>query len=171
MLHRLLSSSHFAALLLSCHARWLSHCLSSPFRCTTLSSTRRTSLLSHRLSLSSCDAWRHPLILSLHQLVVVLPLDVPPSRCLVVSLSRCAASCCLVAPAGCQTIISCHPLVATPYCPVLLPPPNADTHRRHPPPLMSISIVASLMPICSPHRHCRQTLPLPLNAIFILHRN
>ena len=41
---------------------------------------------------------------------------------------------------------------------------NADARRHHPPPLMSISIVASSSPIRIPHRRCRQTLPPPLNA-------
>ncbi len=145
-------------------------------------------------------------------------------RPLVVSLSRCSASCCLVAPAGCRAIIFCHPLVAPPSRPLIMlagccvacscaalsssrcspsptplnaverccrhrtpppPPPlnaisifhrchscrplppsntnahlhplplsNADPCRRHPPPLMSISIVASSSPIHSPH--CRR---------------
>ena len=41
-------------------------------------------------------------------------------RPLTVSLSRCAASCCLVAPAGCRTIISCRPLVAPPSRPLIV---------------------------------------------------
>jgi hypothetical protein len=32
---------------------------------------------------------------------------------------------------------------------------NANSRRRHPPPLMSIFIVASSLPIRSPHRRCR----------------
>ena len=143
---------------------------------------------------------------------------------LVVLSSRRAASCCLVAPAGCRTIISHRPLVAPPSRPLIVlagccivcpcaalsssrrspsptplnaverccrhrtppPPPtlnavsiihcchscrpsppinpnanlrpsplsNADACRHHPPPLMSISIVASSSPIRSPHS-CR----------------
>jgi hypothetical protein len=200
---------------------------------------------------------RHPLVNSSRQLVVALPLLVlslplrpaPPSRplaapagcCvasrlsmrrpLVVSLSRRAASCCLVVPAGCRAIIPCRPFVATPSrrllvlagccvaCPSCAtlsssrrspsptpsnaverccrhrtpppPPPsnaisivhrchscrpsppsnanahlrpsplsNADARRRHPPPLMSISLVASSSFIRIPHRRCRRTLPL-----------
>jgi hypothetical protein len=41
-------------------------------------------------------------------------------RPLVVSSCRRAASCCLVAPAGCWAIISCHPLVASPSCPLIV---------------------------------------------------
>jgi hypothetical protein len=50
-------------------------------------------------------------------------------------------------------------------------PSNADAHHRRPPPLMLISIVASSLPIHSPYRHCRRTLPPPLNAIIIIHRH
>ena len=39
------------------------------------------------------------------------------------------------------------------FCPS--PLSNTDACRRHPPPLMSISIVASSLPIRSPHRRCR----------------
>ncbi len=112
LLHRLSSSSHCVALSLSCHTSWLSHCISPSSRCTSLSSTRHASLFSHRLSSSSCCTPRDPLVLSLRRLVVASPLDAPPS---IVSLSRCAASCCLFAPAGCRAIISCRPLVAPPY--------------------------------------------------------
>ena len=102
---------HCAALLLSCRASWLSHCLSTSSRCAILLSTRRTSLL----------LMRHPLV---------------------VSLSRCAASCCLVAPAGCRAsslvVLSLHcPLVLS-SCwlvialPVLAPPsrPLVVVHCR-----------------------------------------
>ncbi len=66
----------------------LSHCLSPSSRCATLSSSHRTSLLSHRLSSSSSCTPRRPLVLSSCRLVVVLSLDAPPSRRLVVLLCR-----------------------------------------------------------------------------------
>jgi hypothetical protein len=66
--------------------RQLSHCLSPSSLCATLSSTRRASLLTHRLSLSSRCAPRRPLVLSLRWLVVALPLDTPLS-CRLVFLS------------------------------------------------------------------------------------
>jgi len=47
----------------------------------------------------------------------------------------------------------------------------ADAQRRHPPPLMSIFIIASSSPIRSLNRHHRQTLPPSLNAIYIVHRH
>ena len=58
------------------------------------------------LSSSHCAGWL------LHRL--------SPRRPLVISLSCRAASCCLVAPAGCHAIISCHPLVALPSRPLIL---------------------------------------------------
>jgi len=47
----------------------------------------------------------------------------------------------------------------------LLPSPlsNADARHRHPPPLMSISIVASSSPSRNPHCHHHQMLLLLLN--------
>ena len=122
LLHRLSSSSHFAALLLSCCASWLWHCLSSPFHRTTLSSTRRASLLSHCLSSSSCDAWRHSLVLSSRQLVVALPLDAPPSRCLVVSLCHLLLSRCI-------SWLSSHHLLSSSCCTALLSCSVAATKR------------------------------------------
>ena len=68
-------------------ASLLSHCLSSSSHCAAHSSSRRAGWLLRRLSML---------------------------RPLVVLLSRCAASCCLLAPAGCRIIISCRPLVAPP---------------------------------------------------------
>jgi hypothetical protein len=41
-------------------------------------------------------------------------------RPLVVSSSRRAASCCLIAPAGCRIIISRCPLIAPPSCPLIV---------------------------------------------------
>ncbi len=68
-------------------ASLLSHCLSSSSHCAAHSSSRRAGWLLCRLSML---------------------------RPLVVLLSRCAASCCLVAPADCRIIISYRPLVAPP---------------------------------------------------------
>ena len=110
-------ASRRAALLLSCLASCLSHCLSPSShcaallssRCATLSSTRRASLLSHRLSSSSRCADH---LCSRRAGWLLRPL----STChpLVVSSSCCAASRCLVAPAGCHIIISRRPLVTPP---------------------------------------------------------
>ena len=52
---------------------------------------------------------------------------------------------------------SCRPSPQSNANAHLCPSPlsNADAHRRHPPSLMSISIVALSLPICSPHRRCR----------------
>ena len=81
-------SSHCTALLSSCPTSWLPHCLSPSSHCATLSTTRCTSLLLHRLSSSSRCAPCCPLTLSFRRVVVVLPLDAPPSRRLVVSSCR-----------------------------------------------------------------------------------
>ena len=50
------------------------------------------------------------------------------------------------------------------------PPSNAYARHRHPPALMSFSIVASSSPFRSPCRRHRQTLPPQMNAVFIVHR-
>jgi hypothetical protein len=51
------------------------------------------------------------------------------------------------------------------------PPSNAYPRRRHPPPLMSISIIASSSPFRSPRRRHRQMLSPQLNKVFIVHRH
>jgi hypothetical protein len=76
----------------SCRASWFLHCLSPSSRCTTLASTHRASLLSHRLFLSSRCAPRRPLILSLRRLVVASPLDAPPYHRLIVLPCRLSLS-------------------------------------------------------------------------------
>ena len=43
-----------------------------------------------------------------------------PCRPLVILLSCCATSCCLVAPAGCRAIISCRSLIALPSRPLIM---------------------------------------------------
>ena len=65
-------------------------------------------LAAPRVALSSyrCTGWL------LHRLSMHCPL--------IVSSSRRAASCCLVLPAGCRAIISRHPLVALPSCPLIV---------------------------------------------------
>jgi hypothetical protein len=135
--HRLSLSSHCAALSLSYCTSWLSYCLSPSSRCATLLSSRRTSLLLHCLLLpsrraahsSSCHAgWLLPCLLT--------------HRPLVVSLSHCTASRCLVMPAGCRIIISYYPIVALPSCPLIM---------------LTDCCIAS------------PTLPASLNAIFIVH--
>ena len=82
----------YSALLSSCRASWFLHCLSPSSRCTTLASTHRPSLLSHRLFLSSRCAPRRPLILSLRRLVVASPLDAPPYHRLIVLPCRLSLS-------------------------------------------------------------------------------
>ncbi len=86
-------SSHCAAFSSSCLASWLSPCLSPSSCCATLSSTHHASLLLRRPSSSSHCARRRPLVLSSCRLVVTLPLNAPPSCCLVVSLCRLSLSC------------------------------------------------------------------------------
>ena len=89
-----LVASH-AALSFSCRAGWLLRRLS-----------RRRPLV---VSLSRC------LVASSPRRIVV-----SSYRCLIVSPSRRAASRCLVAPAGCRTIISCSPQVAPPSRPLIV---------------------------------------------------
>ena len=71
------------------------------------------------------------------------------TRCpLVVSSSRHVASCCLVAPAGCCAIISCHPLVAPPSHPLIV--------------LAGFCIACPCAALLS---SCCIPLPMPLNAV------
>jgi hypothetical protein len=189
--HCLLSSSHCAALSSSCPTSWLSHHLSPSSHCAALSSscrasrlsrclspsscyaillsTRCASLLSHCLSSSSRCAPHHPLVLSLHRLVVVaLPLDALPSHRLVVLLCHLR---CLVTPASCHTIISRCPLIAPPSHPLIVLAGYCvachcaalSSSRRSPSPMPSNAA-----------KHCchHQTPPqLPsLNAVSIVHR-
>jgi hypothetical protein len=136
--HCLSSSSHCAALLLSCRASWLLHCLLPSSHCATLSSSCHASLLSHSHSLSSRSA-AHSSSCRAGWLLHLLSTHHP----LVVSLSCRAASCCLVAPAGCR-IISRRPLVAPHSCPLIV---------------LAGCCVAYPM------------LPLPLNDIFIIYHH
>ena len=145
MLHRLSSSSHCSALSSSCPASWLSHCLSPSSCCATLLSTRRTSLLSHRLSSSSRCAPRCPLVLSSHRLVVVSPLNVPPSRRLIV------LSCCL--SLFCRTSWLWYCLSLSSHCTAL-----------------SSSCPTSWLPHClSPSSHCATLLTTRCTSL-LLHR-
>ena len=68
-------------------------------------------MLSHCLSLSSCCA-AYSSSRRAGWLLCASPLDVPPSRRLVVL--SCRLLFCLVAPAGCHIIISRRPLIALP---------------------------------------------------------
>jgi hypothetical protein len=136
--HRLLSSPHCATLSSSSRASWFSHRLSLSSHCAAFSSSCHASWLLHCLSPSSVLLLRHPLVNSSRQLVVAAspcPLVAPRAalssshrsgwllrRLLtcrpLVLLSSCrAASCCLVAPAGCRAIISLRPLIAPPSRP------------------------------------------------------
>ena len=92
-------------------------------------------------------------------------------RPLVLSSSRCAASCCLVAPAGCHAIISLRPLVAPPSRPLILlagccvacPCAALSSSCRSPSP----------MPFNAAERCCRHQTPPPpppLNVVSIVHR-
>ena len=177
--------------LLSCPAT--SRCLVVPACCCTTSWRAALS--------SSCRIVVLPLIVLLHQLVVAssylvvlllhiplvlsvaLPLLAPPTCPLIIvhrrrhqTLSNAAAAI-KHHPLNTVSIIhrchSCRPLPQSNpnanLCPS--PPSNADTRRRHPPLLTSISIVTLSSPIRSPHRHCHRTLLLPLNDIIIVHRH
>ena len=137
--HCLLSSSHCATLSSSCRTSWLPYCLLPSSHCATLSSSHCTSLLSHHLSLSSCCAPRHPLILSLHRLVVALPLDAQSSCRLVVPPLDVLLRQLVVAPSS-LIVLSLHrPLVLSLCWPVvalpLLAPPSCPLvmvqRRRH----------------------------------------
>ena len=162
-----LSSSHRAGRLLCCLSLRSSSCrLVTPAGCHIAYSCPLFAPPSRQLVAPACCCIASP-----------LPLDAPhaalSSSCctgwllrrlmtchsLVISSSCCATSHFPVAPAGCCNIISCHPLVAPLSCPLIVPLPtsNADARRRHPPLLMSISIVVSSWHVCSPYRHrcCR----------------
>jgi hypothetical protein len=91
-------------------------------------------------------------------------------RPLVVSSPRRATSRCLVAPAGCCTIISCHPLVALPSRPLIVlagccvacPCTALSSSCRSPSPTPSNAVKR-----CCCHR--TPPPPPPLNAISIVH--
>jgi hypothetical protein len=111
-------------------------CVACP--CTTLSSSRRSPSPTPSNAVEHCCRHRTP--------------PPPPPLNAISIVHRCH---------------SCHPLPpSNANTHLLCPSPlsNADPRRRHPPPLMSISMVASSSPIRSP-RHCRRrTLLPPLNA-------
>jgi hypothetical protein len=91
-------------------------------------------------------------------------------RPLAVSSSHRATSCCLFVPAGCQAVISCHPLVATPSCPLIV---LAGCCVACPYTALSSSrLSSSLTPLNAIKRCCRHQSPPPpppLNAVFIIH--
>jgi hypothetical protein len=131
-------------------------------------STCPASMWSHRLSLSSRCALCHPLILLLCWLVVVSPLDMPPSCRLVISSSLCATFHCLDALAGCRTIISCHPLIAPSSRPLIVLAGCCVAS-----PCAAISSSPSPKPSNAVKRCCRHQTPLPpppLYAVSIVHR-
>jgi hypothetical protein len=111
--HRLLSSSHCAALWASCRTSWLSHCLFPSSRCAALSSSSRAGWLPHHLSSFSHFCAAHS---SCHRAGWLMLCRRP----LVVSLSRRAASRCLITSVGCRIIISRRPLIAPPSCPLIV---------------------------------------------------
>jgi hypothetical protein len=75
-------------------------------------------LLSHRLSSSSrCALPRRPLVLSSRRLVVASPLDVPPSRRIIVSLCHLSLS-------RRASWLSCHHLLSSSRCTAL-----SSSHR------------------------------------------
>ena len=170
-----LSSSHFAGLLLphlstrrplfvSSSRRAASRCLVAPAGCRAIISLRPL------VAPTSCppSCW----------VVVALPVLLPPS-CPLVFYSITDAikhRRMLLPPSNTTTtaaierrIHRCHSCRPSPLsnanarlCPS--PPSNADAHHRHPPLLMSFSIVTSPSPISTSHRCCRRTLQSPLNA-------
>ena len=156
--HRLLSSSHCAALSSSCRTSWLSHRLLPSSRCATLLSSRRAILLSHHLSSSSRRAgWlSHRLSSSSHRASWLL-CCLSMRRPLVVSSSCRVASRHLVEPAGCRIIISRCPLVAPPSHPLIV---------------LAGCCVASPSPPSHPlvifHRQCHRT---PSNAAAAIERH
>jgi len=189
--HSLLSSSHCATLSSSCCASWLLHHLSPPSHCAALSSPFHTSWLSHCLSPSShcappsCQlvapaccriASPCPLVapratlLSSRRTCWLLLRRLSTRRPLVVSLSHCAPSYCLVAPAGCRAVISCHPLVAPPSCPLIVP---AGCCVACPCTALSSSCLSSSpTPSNAIKRCCRHQSPPPpppLDAVSIIH--
>ena len=111
--------------------------------CHLLSSSRRTSLLPHRLSSSSCCA-AHSSSRRAGWLLRHLSTRCP----LVVSPSRCAASRCLNASAGCRIVTSCCPLVVPISRPIIM---------------LAGCCVASHCAALSSSR--RSPLPTPLNAV------
>ena len=176
-----------------------SRCLVAPAGCHIASCRPLIALPSHRLVAPAgcCIASHHPLIAPPSCQLVVPACCHITSPCplvalhaalsfsrragwllrrlsthhpLVVSLSHRAASCCLVVPAGCCTIISCHPLVAPPShtlvvlagCCVACPCAVLLSSRRSPSPTPSDSV----------ERCCRHPTPPPLpplNAVSIFH--
>ena len=159
---RLVVSSSRRLVILSCHlllsrrASWLLHhylSSSSHCHCTAPSSSHRAGWLVHCLSLC------RPIFLSLQSIAD--------------AIKRRRT---LLPPLNTTAIIAIERRL---YRPPLLPqlPSIAITTAKHQRPL----IVASAMPICSPHRRCCRTLPLPLtiechlhcpsplNAVFVIH--
>jgi len=121
-----------------------------------------------------------PLVLSSCWRVVALHVLAPPSRPLIVVHRRhhetplnAAAILNTSATIAIERRLYCPPLQQLPSITTvksnanahLLPSPlsNADARHRHPPPLMSISIVASSSPSRNPHCHHHQMLLLLLN--------
>ncbi len=142
--HHLSLFSRCTALLFSCSLIVLAGCwVASPF--TTLLSSRRSSPLpTPSNAVERCCRHRTP--------------PPPPPLKAVSIVHHCH---------------SCHPSPPSNdnahLCPS--PPSKADARRHHPPPRMSISIVALSSPFHSPHRcHC-QTPTQQMNAIFNVHRH
>ena len=147
---RLVVSSSRRLVILSCHlllsrrASWLLHhylSSSSHCHCTAPSSSHRAGWLVHCLSLC------RPIFLSLQSIAD--------------AIKRRRT---LLPPSNTTAIIAIERRL---YRPPLLPqlPSIAITTAKHHRPL----IVASAMPICSPHRRCCRTLPLPLTIECHLH--
>ena len=111
-------------------------CVACP--CAALSSSRRSPSLTPSNAVGRCCRHRTPL---------------PPPPLNAVSIVHRCHSCNPLPPSNANTHLLCP-----------LPLSNADACRRHPPPLMSISMVASSSPIHSPRRCCHRTLSPPLNA-------
>jgi len=108
---------HCTALSLSCCASWLSHASHRPLvvtptcqlitpACCCIASPCPLIVSRAVLSSSRCAGW--------------LSRWLSTRRPLVVSSFRHVTLCCLVTPAGCRAIISCHPLVAPPSHPLIV---------------------------------------------------
>ena len=177
----------------SCRACWLLRRLS--MRRTLVDSSSRHAASRCLVAPAGCHAIisRRPLAAPPSRPLIMLAGCCVACPCAALSSSRCSPTptpsntveCCChhqtplpPPPLNAVSIVhrcrchSCRPSPPSNANAHLRPSPlsNADARRCHPPPLMSISIVALSSPICSPHHRRRRTLPPPLNAVFIVHR-
>ena len=160
-------ASRRTALVLSCHASWLSHCLLSSSHCVILSSYCRTSWLLHPLHCPLVVLLRqlvvalpltvlslfHPLIVLSHQLVVVLSLLVvslrpaPPSRPHVAPAGCCVASRCAALSSSCCLVV--QPLVAS-LCQLVVALSSLFVLLLHCPLVLSSCWLVVVLPVLAP---------------------